>query len=166
LQNEHTCSPSQSISWVAGIIMTGCVSSGSRRASGLFLPTEIRTDVGASLAANLAGEQRLEIGQADDPAICPRSWSSSGRTCNPSNRSGSSERPAPIGQKAQPPAAGRSLKTAQAVTSNRGAGSGPRSRARRFALAGFLFSPQARTKVQFNGVGRLRTYISFTHSVF
>jgi len=65
LQNEHTCSPSQSISWVAGIIMTGRVSSGSRRASGLFLPTEIRTDVGASLAANLAGEQRLEIGQAD-----------------------------------------------------------------------------------------------------
>jgi hypothetical protein len=45
--------------------MTGRVSSGSRRASGLFLPTEIRTDVGASLAANLAGEQRLEIGQAD-----------------------------------------------------------------------------------------------------
>jgi hypothetical protein len=64
LQNEHTCSPSQSISWVAGIIMTGRVSSGSRRASGLFLPTEIRTDVGASLAANLAGEQRLEIGQS------------------------------------------------------------------------------------------------------
>ena len=45
--------------------MTGRVSSGSRRAAGLFLPTEIRKDVGASLAANLAGEQRLEIGQAD-----------------------------------------------------------------------------------------------------
>jgi hypothetical protein len=30
----------------------------------------------------------------------------------------------------------------------------------------FLFSPRARTKAQFNGVGRLRTYISFTHSVF
>jgi hypothetical protein len=26
--------------------------------------------------------------------------------------------------------------------------------------------PGARTKTQFNGVGRLRTYISFTHSAF
>jgi hypothetical protein len=32
------------------------MSSGNRRASGLFFPAEIRADVGASLAANLAGE--------------------------------------------------------------------------------------------------------------
>jgi hypothetical protein len=42
-----------------------------------------------------------------------------------------------------------------------GVGSGPRPRARRFTPAGFLFSPRARTKAQFNGVDRLRTYISF-----
>jgi hypothetical protein len=36
---------------------------GLRRASGR--PVEIRTDIGAPLAANLAGEQRLDIGQPD-----------------------------------------------------------------------------------------------------
>jgi hypothetical protein len=41
------------------------VSSGNRRASGLFFPAEIRTDIGASLAANVAGKQRLYVGQPD-----------------------------------------------------------------------------------------------------
>src|ERR1700681_2347099 len=78
---------------------------------------------------------------------------------------GSREAPAPSDKEAQSATARRIRKTAEAVN-RRGAGSGPRSRARRFTLAGFLFSPRARTKAQFNGVGRLRTYISFTHSVF
>ncbi len=75
------------------------------------------------------------------------------------------EAPAPIAQEAEPATACGAYETAATVT-RKGAASGPRSRARRFTLAGFLFSPRARTKAQFNGVGRLRTYISFTHSVF
>jgi hypothetical protein len=36
---------------------------GSLRAPGFYIPVEIRADISASLAANLAGEQRLYIGQ-------------------------------------------------------------------------------------------------------
>jgi hypothetical protein len=53
---------------VSGIKLTPSVFG---RASGIFLPMEIRADIGALLAAGLAGKQRLDIGQPDviRPAI-------------------------------------------------------------------------------------------------
>jgi hypothetical protein len=53
------------------------------------------------------------------------------------------------------------------VNEGRGLRSG--SRARRFTPAGFLLAFASKTwstKAQFNGVGGLRTYISFMHSAF
>jgi hypothetical protein len=41
------------------------VSSGNRRASGLFFPAEIRANVGTFPSASLASEARLDIGQPD-----------------------------------------------------------------------------------------------------
>jgi hypothetical protein len=60
------------------------------------------------------------------------------------------------------------------LTQDDSGGNSPTERGLRSALPGsagsrwraFLSSPRARTKAQFNGVGRLRTYISFTRSVF
>jgi hypothetical protein len=48
-----------------GLVGGRRVSSGNRRASGLFFPGEIRANVGTFPSASLASEARLDIGQPD-----------------------------------------------------------------------------------------------------
>src|ERR1700726_678539 len=48
-----------------GLVGARRVSSGNRRASGLFFPGEIRAKVGTFQSASLASEARLDIGQPD-----------------------------------------------------------------------------------------------------